>query len=72
MRCAIAAGAPAYSHPITGIAGCCARAANGHAAAEPAIALMKSRRLMQPSAEPQNHANFKLKGYHIYDALYRH
>jgi hypothetical protein len=51
---------------------CCGHAASGHAAAEPAIALMKSRRLMQPSAEPQNHANFKLKGYHIYDALYRH
>src|SRR5262249_32406947 len=33
---------------ITGIAGCCTRAASGHAAAAPAIPLMKSRRLMQP------------------------
>jgi hypothetical protein len=29
--------------PITGIAGCCARAANGHAAAPPS-SVMKSRR----------------------------
>src|SRR6516165_919611 len=65
-------GEPGPRYLIAGIACCCARAANGHAAAEPAITLMKSRRLMQPSAEPQNHANFKLKGYHIYDALYRH
>src|SRR5947209_9360545 len=33
------------------MAGCCARAASGHAAAPP-IVLMKSRRLMQP-LEPQ-------------------
>jgi len=32
------------SNPIIGIAGCCARAASGHAAADPAIILMKSRR----------------------------
>jgi hypothetical protein len=31
-------------NPITGIAGCCARAAMGHAAADPATAVMKSRR----------------------------
>ena len=31
--------------PITGIAGCCARAANGHTVA-PAIADMNSRRLI--------------------------
>jgi hypothetical protein len=31
--------------PTTGIAGCCARAASGHAA--PPSSVMKSRRLMQ-------------------------
>jgi hypothetical protein len=31
-------------NPITGMAGCCARAASGHAVADPAITLMKSRR----------------------------
>ena len=31
------------------IADCCPRAASGHAAIEPAINLMKSRRLMQPA-----------------------
>jgi hypothetical protein len=30
--------------PITGIAGCCARAASGHTTADPVITLMKSRR----------------------------
>jgi hypothetical protein len=34
------------SNPITGIAGCCARAASGHAAAAPPRSVMKSRRLM--------------------------
>jgi hypothetical protein len=35
------------STPIRRIrSGCCARAASGHAAADPAITLMKSRRLM--------------------------
>src|SRR6202011_4062507 len=37
-------------NPITGIAGCCARAASGHATAEPAIALMKSRRRIGSSS----------------------
>ena len=32
--------------PITGIAGCCARAASGHAAAAPPSRLTNSRRLM--------------------------
>jgi hypothetical protein len=32
------------SKPTTGSAGCCARAASGHVAADPAITLMKSRR----------------------------
>jgi hypothetical protein len=31
-------------NPITGIAACCARAASGHAAADPAIAVRNSRR----------------------------
>jgi uncharacterized protein YchJ len=31
-------------YPITGRAGCCARAASGHAAAAPPISVMKSRR----------------------------
>jgi hypothetical protein len=31
-------------NPITGIAGCCARAASGHATAAPANSLMNSRR----------------------------
>jgi hypothetical protein len=31
-------------NPITGIAGCCARAANGHATAVPPRSLMNSRR----------------------------
>jgi hypothetical protein len=35
-----------WRKPITGIAGCCARAASGHAAALPRSA-MKLRRLMQ-------------------------
>jgi hypothetical protein len=33
-------------YPITGIVGCCARAASGHAAAPPS-SVMNSRRLMQ-------------------------
>ena len=42
------AGDELLRNPITGIGGCCARAASGHAAAPPATPLMKSRRLMQP------------------------
>ena len=38
-------GKTAVTNPITGFAGCCARAANGHAAAPP-IREMNSRRLM--------------------------
>jgi len=33
-------------NPITGIAGCCARAASGHAAAAPPSSVMNSRRLV--------------------------
>jgi hypothetical protein len=38
-------------YPITGIAGCCALAASGHAAAAPLSSVMNSRRLMSPSIE---------------------
>jgi hypothetical protein len=33
-------------NPTTGIAGCCARAASGHAAAVPPSSVMKSRRFI--------------------------
>src|SRR6516225_966555 len=39
-------------NPITGIAGCCARAASGHAAAAPPSSVMNSRRLMPSMALP--------------------
>ena len=44
-RVANAPGDPRLKNPITGIVGCCARAASGHAAAPPR-AKMNSRRLM--------------------------
>ena len=40
-----ASGDTAWRNPITGIAGCCARAASGHAAAAPPSSVMNSRRL---------------------------
>ena len=39
------AAAVLLKNPITGIAGCCARAANGHAATAPPKSVMNSRRL---------------------------
>jgi hypothetical protein len=40
-------------NPITGIAGCWARAASGHPTVEPAIPVMKSRRrIASPGSEP--------------------
>jgi hypothetical protein len=42
----IALGRGAAHHPITGIVGCCARAASGHAAAAPPRSEMISRRRM--------------------------
>jgi hypothetical protein len=39
--------------PITGIAGCCARAASGHAAAELPRSAMNSRRLMGLTPRPR-------------------
>ena len=48
------------AYPITGIAGCCARAASGHAAVAPTIPLMNSRRRIAfPKA--QDHAKFGLQ-----------
>jgi len=35
-----------WRNPITGIVGCCARVASGHAVAAPPSRVMKSRRLM--------------------------
>ena len=40
--------------------GCCACAASGHAAAEPPISLINSRRLMQPSPEAQDEVSCRL------------
>src|SRR5262245_56304394 len=50
--------------PITGIAGCCARALTGHAAAEAAITLMNSRRLIA-SSEALDKAPYWLKLAHF-------
>ena len=44
--CANCGGMLAMRNPITGIAGCCARAASGHAAAAPPSSVMNSRRLI--------------------------
>jgi len=41
------------SKPITGIAGCCARAASGHATAELPRSAMNSRRLMGLTPRPR-------------------
>jgi hypothetical protein len=38
-------GEPLLRKPITGVAGCCARAASGHATAAPPTSVMNSRRL---------------------------
>ena len=43
----IVSGDVALRNPITGIAGCCARAASGHAAAAPPSSVMNSRRLIR-------------------------
>ena len=48
-------GVPLLSHPITGIVGCCARETSGHAAADPATTLIKSRRRIA-FPEAQDHA----------------
>ena len=52
LRAADSLGERLLRNPITGIAGCCARAASGHAAAAPPSSVMNSRRLMlSPLAE---------------------
>ena len=43
----IVSGDAALRNPITGIAGCCARAASGHAAAAPPSSVMNSRRFIR-------------------------
>ena len=43
-RCTASAAVVLLRNPITGIAGCCARAASGHAAAAPPSSVMNSRR----------------------------
>jgi hypothetical protein len=42
-------GVPVPKNPITGIAGCCARAVSGHEAANPPASVKNSRRRMPPS-----------------------
>src|SRR5262249_46155689 len=49
-RIAFASGAAAARMPITGIAGCCAHAASGHAAAAPPSSVMKLRRPLSSMA----------------------
>src|SRR5262249_1448372 len=46
-RCVVSSGDRALRYPITGIAGCCARAASGHAAAAPPRAKINARRFIQ-------------------------
>src|SRR5262249_43517890 len=50
-------------NPITGIAGCCARAASGHTAA-PATSVMNSRRLIV-APRGQNHARHRLTAVRV-------
>src|SRR5438128_6999610 len=50
MRPAHRSGDALPRKPITGIAGCCARTASGHAAAAPPSSVMNLRRLMQGMA----------------------
>src|SRR5262245_8359271 len=51
-----APGEAMWRNPITGMAGCCARAASGQTTAEPAITLMNSRRLIRVLAQARDHA----------------
>ena len=48
-----ASGEKLLRNPITGIVGCCARAASGHAAAAPPSSVMNSRRFMAPLLRPR-------------------
>ena len=47
IRSAFVSGDAALRNPITGTAGCCARAASGHAAAAPPSSVINSRRPMK-------------------------
>jgi hypothetical protein len=49
IRCGHEKGEPALRYPTTGTAGCCARAAGGHAAAPPSPAMKSRRRILDPS-----------------------
>src|SRR5262249_17716360 len=53
-RCQVSSGDLALRYPITGVGGCCARAASGHTAA-PATRVMNSRRLIVAPRD-QSHA----------------
>src|SRR5262249_20370397 len=50
--------------PMTGITGCCARAASGHAAAPPPTSVMNSRRLIV-APRGQNHAPHRLTAVRV-------
>jgi hypothetical protein len=56
--CSLDPGASGLRSPTTGIAGCCARAASGHAAAAPPSSVMNARRLtpligfLPPASQP--------------------
>ncbi len=54
-RCVALASDVLRRNPTTGIAGCCRCAASGHATAEPAVSLMKSRRRIAfPGSAPRH------------------
>src|SRR5262249_42748429 len=50
--------------PITGIAGCCPRAASGHDTAAPPTSVMNSRRLIV-APRGQNHARHRLTAVRV-------
>ena len=49
-------------NPITGIAGCCARAASGHVAAAPPSSVMSSRRCIMRNSPSAGSTNTQLAG----------
>src|SRR5262249_39895329 len=53
-KCQVSSGDLALRYPITGIAGCCARAASGHVAAAPPSAASNSRRPMVTVIRPSH------------------
>jgi hypothetical protein len=55
-------GEPLWRYPITGIAGCCARAASGQAPAAPPRSVMNCRRFMcLDEAVPDDHLVRKIE-----------